>query len=36
MMKNFAQMVRGKENPYSYDYELKLYELLLKCCRREI
>ena len=36
MMKNFAEIVRGKENPYSYDYELKLFELILKCCREEI
>ena len=32
MMRNFAEMVRGKENPYSYDYELRLYELILKAC----
>jgi predicted dehydrogenase len=30
MMRNFAELVRGKENPYSYDYELGLYELILK------
>lgn len=35
MMLNFAEMVRGKENPYTYDYELKLYELILKSCRKE-
>ena len=32
MLMNFAEMVRGKENPYSCDYELKLYELILKAC----
>ena len=36
MMRNFAEMVRGKENPYSYDYELGLYELLLKACGEEV
>lgn len=35
MIENFAEMVRGKENPYTYDYELKLYELILKCCKGE-
>ncbi len=32
MMKNFAEIVCGKENPYSYDYELELYKLVLKTC----
>ncbi len=32
MMKHFAEVVCGKENPYSYDYELELYRLLLKSC----
>lgn len=32
MMRNFAELVRGKENPYSYEYELGLYELILKSC----
>ena len=32
MMRNFAEIIRGKENPYSYDYELSLYELILKAC----
>lgn len=32
MMRNFAEMVRGKENPYSYDYEMGLYRLILKAC----
>jgi predicted dehydrogenase len=36
MMRNFAEMVRGKENPYSYDYELRLYELILKACGEEV
>ena len=33
MMEAFAAMVRGeKENPYTLDYELALYKLILKCC----
>ena len=36
MMKNFAELVRGKENPYSYDYELGLYELIMRSCRKDI
>ena len=36
MMRNFAEIVRGKENPYSYDYELNLYKLILKSCGMEI
>ena len=32
MMHNFAEMVRGKENPYTYDYELGLYRLIMKAC----
>ena len=36
MMKNFAEMIRGKGNPYSYEYELKLYDLILRSCRKEI
>jgi predicted dehydrogenase len=36
MLQNFAEMVRGKENPYSYDYELGLYELILRSCGEEI
>ena len=35
MMCNFAQMVNGKENPYSYDYELNVYKLILKSCGKE-
>ena len=36
MMKNFAEMIRGKENPYSYDYELNLYKLILRACGQEV
>ena len=36
MMRNFAEMVRGKENRYSYDYELGLYKLILKSCAKEV
>lgn len=33
MMRSFAAMVRGeKENPWSCDYELKLYKTVLKAC----
>lgn len=33
MMNAFAKMVRGeKSNPYTLDYELQLYKLILKCC----
>lgn len=33
MIAGFAQMVRGeKENPYTYDYELALYKLVLRAC----
>lgn len=33
MMQSFAEMVRGeKENPWSYDYELELYKIVLKAC----
>ena len=35
MMRNFAELVRGKENPFSYDYELELYRLVLKACGKE-
>lgn len=35
MMRNFAELVRGKENPYSYDYELGLYRLILKSCGQD-
>ncbi|MBE6668052.1 MAG: Gfo/Idh/MocA family oxidoreductase [Ruminococcaceae bacterium] len=36
MLRNFAELVRGKENPYSYDYELNLYKLVLKSCGKEV
>jgi predicted dehydrogenase len=36
MVRNFAELVRGKKNPYSYDYELNLYKLILKSCGMEI
>lgn len=36
MMRNFAEIIRGKENPYTYDYELGLYRLVLKSCGKEI
>lgn len=36
MMKNFAEMIGGKENPYSYDYELNLYKLVLRACGEKI
>lgn len=33
MMKAFAEYVKGeKQNPYTLEYELKLYKLLLKVC----
>lgn len=37
MMTAFAQMVNGeKENPYTYEYELALYRVLLAACGVEI
>lgn len=33
MMTDFAAFIRReKENPYTYDYELKLFNTLMKCC----
>lgn len=33
MLQSFAKMVAGEmENPYSLDYELKLFKTILKCC----
>ena len=33
LLKSFAAMVRGEiENPFTPDYELELYKLILKCC----
>ena len=36
MMRNFAELVRGKQNPYSYEYERGLYRLLMRACGEEI
>ena len=36
MMQNFAEMIRGKENPYSYDYEWNLYKLVMRACGKEL
>ena len=37
MMEAFAAMVRGeKENPYTCDYELQLFKVILKCCGIEV
>ncbi|MBE6778027.1 MAG: Gfo/Idh/MocA family oxidoreductase [Ruminococcaceae bacterium] len=36
MMEAFAAMVRGEmENPYTLDYELSLFKLVLRCCGDE-
>lgn len=36
MMRSFCKMVKGeKENPWSYDYELKLYRTILKACKED-
>ncbi len=33
MMSDFAAMVRGEhENPYDYDYEMRLFRLVMRCC----
>ena len=33
MLRSFAQYVRGeKENPYTYEYEKKVFEIIMKCC----
>jgi predicted dehydrogenase len=36
MMINFADIIRGKVNPYSYDYELGLYRLILRSCGEDV
>ena len=37
MMAGFAACVRGeRENPYTLDYELELYKLVLQACGREV
>ena len=36
MMRSFADMVRGeKVNPYTPDYELGLYKLIMKACGKK-
>jgi predicted dehydrogenase len=36
MMERFAAMARGEiQNPYTYDYEMRLYRLVMKCCEME-
>lgn len=36
MMQAFASFVRGEaENPYTYDYEARLHDLILQCCRAQ-
>ncbi len=36
MMADFAAMVRGeKENEYSYEYEMALFRLVMRCCGAE-
>ena len=34
MLRNFAELIGGKGNPFSYDYELNLFKLLLKSCEK--
>ena len=36
MIQKFAELINGKENPYSYDYELGLYELIIRSCGAEV
>ena len=37
MMNDFAAMVRGEmENPYTLDYELALFKVIMQCCGFEI
>lgn len=37
MMAGFAKMVCGElQNPFGYDYEIKLYQTLLRCCGEKI
>lgn len=37
MMRAFAAMVgEGKQNPYTYDYELEMFKLLLQACGEEV
>jgi len=32
MMRAFAGYVRGEKNPYTYDYEKRLFRVFMKCC----
>ncbi len=32
MLRDFARFVRGKSNPYTPEYELKLFRLVMQCC----
>ena len=35
MMRSFASYINGERvNPYTYDYELELYKILMKCCKK--
>ena len=34
MLRNFAELIGGKGNPFSYDYELNLFKLILKSCEK--
>ena len=36
MILNFADLINGKENPYSYDYELSLYKVILRACGKDL
>ena len=36
MLCNFAELICGKENSYSYEYELNLFKLILQACGQEI
>ncbi|MBE6553086.1 MAG: Gfo/Idh/MocA family oxidoreductase [Ruminococcaceae bacterium] len=37
MLFAFAEMVRGeRENPYTLEYELQLFKLILRCCGMEV
>jgi hypothetical protein len=36
MLFAFAEMVRGeRENPYTTEYELELFKVILRCCGME-
>jgi hypothetical protein len=37
MFNEFASIVRGEiENPYSYEYEKKMHDILLKACGEKV